>query len=70
VSITLKTLKWLLGRILGVDYGLKRIGLALSDPTHLIASKLTTLQAEKTVELTAKKLLEVIGEHDIEKIVI
>jgi len=59
-----------LARILGVDYGLKRIGLALSDPTQLIASTLCTVQAEKTLEKTVTKLLGVIGDYDIETIVV
>jgi RNase H-fold protein (predicted Holliday junction resolvase) len=31
-------------RALGIDYGLKRIGLAVSDPTGTIATPLETLQ--------------------------
>ena len=33
------------GRVLGVDLGTKRVGLALSDPLRLIASPLTTVDA-------------------------
>lgn len=32
-----------MGRILGVDYGRRRVGLALSDPTGMLASSLKTL---------------------------
>ena len=32
-----------MGRILGIDYGDSRIGLALSDPTKVIASPFQTL---------------------------
>ncbi|WP_068471087.1 Holliday junction resolvase RuvX [Candidatus Protochlamydia phocaeensis] len=45
-------------RILGIDYGLKRLGLALSDERKIIASPLETLQAESKSELTVAKLLE------------
>jgi putative pre-16S rRNA nuclease len=31
-------------RVLGVDYGLKRVGLAVSDPTGTVATPLETLQ--------------------------
>ena len=31
-------------RVLGVDYGLKRVGLAVSDPTGIIATPLETLR--------------------------
>ena len=32
-----------MGRIVGIDYGRKRIGLAVTDPLKIIASPLTTL---------------------------
>ena len=32
-----------MGRILAIDYGRKRIGLAISDPTKLIANGLATI---------------------------
>jgi putative Holliday junction resolvase len=35
-----------MGRILGVDYGRRRVGLALSDPTGMLASSLKTLNVE------------------------
>jgi len=34
-----------LGRILAIDYGRKRVGLAVSDPMQIIASNLTTVSA-------------------------
>jgi putative Holliday junction resolvase len=33
-----------MGRILAIDYGKKRVGLAVTDPNQIIASKLTTVQ--------------------------
>lgn len=45
------------GRILGVDFGDTRTGLALSDPSRLLASGLETLSPggmEKTAEAVAK----------------
>lgn len=35
-----------MGRILGVDYGRRRVGLALSDPTAMLATGLETLEVE------------------------
>ena len=32
-----------MGRILAIDYGRKRVGLAVTDPTQLIANRLTTV---------------------------
>ncbi|VAW24286.1 Putative pre-16S rRNA nuclease Yqg [hydrothermal vent metagenome] len=34
-----------MGRILAIDYGKKRVGLAVTDPLKIIASKLTTVPA-------------------------
>jgi putative Holliday junction resolvase len=49
-------------RILGIDYGLSRLGFSLSDERKMIASPLSTLQAEKKSEHTVQKLLEFIKE--------
>lgn len=57
-------------RILAIDYGLKRIGLALSDESQILASALPTLMAERETAKTIDKLLAIIGEHEIEEIVI
>jgi putative holliday junction resolvase len=32
-----------MGRIIGIDYGSKRIGVAVTDPLHIFASPLTTV---------------------------
>ena len=37
-----------MSRILGVDYGERRIGLALSDPFGIIAKPLTVIDRKKT----------------------
>ncbi|MGD1848695.1 MAG: Holliday junction resolvase RuvX [Salibacteraceae bacterium] len=38
-----------MGRILAIDYGKKRVGLATTDPLQLIASALTTVAANETM---------------------
>lgn len=45
-------------RILGIDFGLSRLGLALSDENKIIATPLMTLSAEKRSEQTIQKLVE------------
>lgn len=57
-------------RILSIDYGLARIGLALSDPNKIIASPLKTLQAEKKLEQRALAVAQEIKCHDIETVVV
>lgn len=56
-----------MGRILGIDYGLKRIGLSLSDPTLTLASPLPTIQNDNK---SLEKILDIIKKNDVEKIVI
>jgi putative holliday junction resolvase len=51
-------------RLLGLDLGSKRIGLALSDVTRTIASPLTTLTRRK-FSLDAALLLRLAEEHDV-----
>lgn len=45
------------GRLLGVDYGRKRIGLALCDPDRRIASPLETISNNPQMILRLRKLL-------------
>ncbi len=47
-----------MGRVLGVDFGMKRIGLARSDPMKIIASPLKTILAGKTLEITADLIVK------------
>lgn len=56
-------------RILGVDYGLARIGLALSDPTRLFAQGLPVLK-RKSDQDAAEAISRLMQEHDIERIVV
>lgn len=39
-----------MGRILAIDYGSKRVGLAVTDPMRLIASGLTTVHSKDVVQ--------------------
>lgn len=39
-----------MGRILAIDYGRKRIGIAVTDPTKMIASGLTTVKAHEILD--------------------
>ncbi len=41
-------------RIIGIDYGRKRIGVAVSDPLHIFASALDTVQSAKIIEYLQK----------------
>jgi putative holliday junction resolvase len=51
------------GRVLGVDLGTRRVGLALTDPLRMISSPLTTLPVRSESEL-AETLGRLCREHD------
>ena len=56
-------------RVLGIDYGDKRIGIAISDPYMNIASPIKTI-TYKGDEKTIDEIMEIIKEYEIEKIVL
>lgn len=45
-------------RTLGIDFGIARLGLAISDERKIIASPLMTFEADKRTEKTVQALLE------------
>lgn len=45
------------GRIVGIDFGMARIGMAISDETQIIASPVATVTTEKKSELTVQKVV-------------
>jgi putative Holliday junction resolvase len=57
------------GRILALDLGEKRIGVAISDPTKTIAQPLKTIPF-KTIKELILDLAELLNEHVIERIVV
>lgn len=57
-------------RIASIDYGLKRLGLAISDESQIIASSLGVLEAGQTSSETIQKILQALKSYDLEKIVI
>jgi putative Holliday junction resolvase len=50
-------------RIIGIDFGMARIGLAISDERKIIATPLMILTAEKKSEETVFKLLQELQKH-------
>ncbi len=56
-------------RVLGVDYGRARIGLALSDPTGLFAQGLSVLR-RTTDEQAVAEIVELIRQHEVEEVVV
>ncbi len=58
-----------MGRILGIDYGHVRIGLALTDSLKIIASAYKTLKV-KSIKESINDIIEEIKENDVEKIIL
>ncbi len=57
-------------RYLGVDFGTKRIGLAVSEPDSGVVSPLKVIEARQDVEANALAILEVAVEYDVGGVVI
>ncbi|MGH2644453.1 MAG: Holliday junction resolvase RuvX [Chitinophagaceae bacterium] len=53
-------------RILAIDYGKKRIGIAVTDPLKIIASGLTTIPAHELIPFLKKYF----AQEEVEKIII
>ncbi len=58
-----------MGRILGLDFGLRRVGGAISDPGRVIASPLEVYE-RKNDALDARHYRELVREQEIERIVV
>ena len=57
-------------RIVSIDYGMKRLGLAISDENKIIASSLGVIQAGKNNAETISTILKVLKPYEIERIII
>jgi len=56
-----------MGRILGIDYGSHRVGIAVSDPSRTISQPLMTLINDDQL---MKRLLEIIDSYEVEELVV
>lgn len=57
-------------RALGIDFGEKRIGMAVSDPTNTLATPLETLRRRAGKRPPLKKMAEVAAELDVGQLVV
>ncbi|NCC50373.1 MAG: Holliday junction resolvase RuvX [Spartobacteria bacterium] len=58
-----------MGRLLGIDYGQRRIGVALSDPCRIIASPLEMIPNSSDKEVL-QRIRTLCKEHEVDGIVI
>jgi putative Holliday junction resolvase len=59
-----------MSRILALDYGLRRIGVAVSDPTRTIASPLTTLHRRQGKRPPWAEIARIVEEQEVAEIVV
>ena len=57
------------GRIMALDVGGRRIGVALSDTTRVLASPLTTLRAEPR-ERALAQIAALVAQHEVAEVVV
>ena len=57
-------------RALGIDFGERRVGVAVSDPTGVIAQPLPTLQRRAGKRMAIRALEELVEEYDVRAIVV
>ncbi len=55
-----------MGRILAIDYGKKRVGVAVTDPLQIIANGLTTVSSNDIL----KFVVDYVSKENVEKIVV
>lgn len=59
-----------MGRVLAVDLGEKRVGIALSDPSRTIARPLATLPRRLGKRAPVQAILALVTEHEVEELVV
>jgi putative Holliday junction resolvase len=59
-----------MGRVLGIDYGSKRHGVALSDGLRIAARGLLTLERPRTRAEEFDRLAALCAEHEVEQVVV
>ena len=57
-------------RILGIDYGEARVGVAITDPLNITAQGLETIQRNNSDKVVLRRLDEILEEYEIETIVV
>ncbi len=58
------------GRILAIDYGRRRVGLAISDPSQTIAFPLKTIDAKTSPDPLEAQVATIIEQHEISEVII
>ena len=57
-------------RILGIDYGEARVGVAITDPLNITAQGLETIQRNNSDKIVLKRLDEILEQYEVGTIVV
>ena len=57
------------GRVLGLDYGMRRIGVALSDSARIVATPIETIEVQSDKE-GLRRVRELVAEHKVGVVVL
>ena len=57
-------------RILGIDYGEARVGVAISDSLNITAQGLETIQRNQSDKVVLRRLDEILEQYEIDTIVV
>ena len=57
-------------RILGIDYGEARVGIAITDALNITAQGLETIQRNHSDKIVLKRLDEILEKYEVDKIVV
>ncbi len=57
-------------RIIGIDYGDSRVGIALSDPFGWTAKGVETVEWKGNMSLLLNRIIDIIKEYNVEKIIV
>lgn len=57
-------------RILGIDYGEARVGIAITDALNITAQGLETIQRENSDKVVLKRLDEILEQYEVDTIVV
>jgi putative Holliday junction resolvase len=55
---------------MGIDYGIKRIGIAMTDIMRIVASPFDTVDSSESVKKNALKIVEIAQNNDVSEIVV
>lgn len=57
-------------RVLAVDYGLKRIGLAVSDPLEITSNPLLVLENKGDLDAVLQEIARIVSEEEADEVVV